>query len=182
MERWKNQSTAILIMILMILGSAFLGSRSSLMELRTKAEQVFLLGSEGDGIGIQNDLEERSAAAYNMTVIARNYLSEGDAVIQAVLEAREELAAAEGPGEKYEADQELETAVKDLKAKLEGLELTEKDAPYPQRLYTDFLSRGETISHDPYNSLAADFNEALKEFPANILSRLTGVKELELFS
>ena len=181
MEILKKQSAAIAVMILMILAATLFGGHSSLAKLRGEAERVFAAGIDGDGIGIQNDLEERSAAAYNLVNIARKYLPETDASIQGVLTARDALSAAGSISDKYEADQALSDAVTDLKNKLDDVNLSEKDAPYPDRLYTNFLSRGETISHDPYNRLAAEFNAALTEFPASLLSKLTGVKSLELF-
>ncbi len=181
MEILKKQSTAIAVMILMIVAAALYGGHSSLSDLRDRAEQVFYLGEAGDGIGIRSDLQERADSAYNLVTVARRYLPETDESLQGVLLARQALDQAASVSEMAKADQALEEAVKDLLSKLEEVNLAEKDAPYPQRLYDSFRSRGDTISHDPYNRHAAEFNETLSEFPANLFSRLTGVKELELF-
>ena len=168
-------------MIFMIVGGTLVGSHNSLMSLRGDAEAVFTMGERGDGIGIQGDLRERDSAAYNMVVIARKYLPEENSLIQNVLAARKALDTANSVREKAGADRTLEVAVKDLYDVLSGMNLSEQDARYPQRLYTDFRSRGDTISHDPYNGEAARFNKTLAAFPAAVLGGLTGVRPLELF-
>ena len=177
----RNSKIAILAMILMIVGGTLVGSHNSLMEIREDTSAIFTMGVRGDGIGIQGDLNERSAAAYNMVVIARKYLPEENALIQNVLSARLALGSSDSVREKARANRALDTAVKDLFDVLNGMTLAEQDARYPQRLYTDFRSRGDTISHDPYNQEAAAFNRTLSGFPAGFLGGLTGVKPLEIF-
>ena len=54
--------------------------------------------------------------------------------------------------------------------------LSDKDESYRQRLYTEFNSRGDTISHDPYYSYAADYNRILQKFPANLIAALTPIQ------
>ena len=46
---------------------------------------------------------------------------------------------------------------------------------YRQSLYADFNSRNDTISHDPYNQYAQDYNQALDGFPASLLAAITPV-------
>ncbi|MCL2121860.1 MAG: LemA family protein [Clostridiales bacterium] len=168
-------------MILMILAGTLIGSHNSLSAMRNTASAIFSLGARGDGIGIQGDLRERGNAAYNMVVIARKYLPEENTLIQNVLAAKEVLDTASSVREKAAANRELGTAVRDLYDVLDEMNLRPPDAGYPQSLYTDFRSRGDTISHDPYNQAAAGFNQILSGFPAGILGGLTGIRRLELF-
>lgn len=181
MNIWRKNSVAIAMMILMIAAGTLIGSHNTLAGMREKTAAIFVMGAKGDGIGVQGDLKEREGTAYNMVVIARKYLPEDNALIQNVLAASESLASAAGVKKKAAADKELERAVKDLFDVLNGMALTEQDARYPQKLYTDFRSRGETISHDPYNQAAAAFNRTLSGFPAGLLGGLTGIRPLELF-
>ncbi|MCL1849437.1 MAG: LemA family protein [Clostridiales bacterium] len=181
MDILKKNSIAAFAMVMMILAGTLIGSHNSLVSLRDKAAGVFVIGARGDGIGIQGDLRERDNAAYNMVVIARKYLPEDNALIQNVLNARKALDSASSVRQKAAADRELAIAVKDLYDVLSGMALSDQDARYPQRLYTDFYSRGETISHDPYNQTAAEFNRILAGFPAGVLGGLTGIQPLELF-
>ncbi len=181
MNIWRNNKFAFVAMLVMIIAGTLIGSHNTLAGMREEGAAVFVAGIKGDGIGIQGDLSERDAAAYNMVTIARKYLPEDNAVIQQVIKARADLAAADSVAEKAKADKALESAVKDLHQVLAAAKLSAQDEKYPQRIYTEFRSRGDTISHDPYNQVAADFNKKLSAFPAGLLGGLTGVKPLELF-
>ena len=64
---------------------------------------------------------------------------------------------------------------------LEDIGLSEKDEAYRQRLYADFSSRGDTISHDPYNGYAQYYNETLSRFPASLIVAVTPAKEAVIF-
>lgn len=176
-----RKNIGILAMVLLILFSALTGAHRGLSKLQGKAEAVFTAGEAGDGIGIQSDLNERLDLAYNMVTIGRKYLPEGDPLLEEVLSARGQLEAGKGPASKYEANSALSIAVKDLYDALKSRSLSATDAPYPDKLYAEFNSRNDTISHDPYNKLAAEFNETLQAFPANVLSKLVFIRPLELF-
>ena len=182
MNMLRKNSVAIVAMVLMIVLGTLVGSHNSLAKIRNKAADSFVLGARGDGIGIQSDLRERDNAAYNLVVIARRYLPEGNALIQNVLRERAAAQEAASVKEKAGADKALEVAFRDLYDVLSGMALSEQDARYPQRLLTDFLSAGDRISHDPYNQAAADFNRVLATFPAGLLGALTGIRPMELFA
>jgi len=177
----QRSSFASFIMILMILAGTLIGSHNSLSAMRNAASAIFSMGAQGDGIGIQGDLRERGNAAYNMVVIARKYLPEENQLIQNVLASKNALDTASSVREKATANRDLTTAVRDLYDVLNGMDLRSPDTGYPQSLYTDFRSRGDTISHDPYNQAAAGFNQVLSGFPAGMLGGLTGIQRLELF-
>ena len=177
----RKNSFAAFAMILMIVAGTLIGSHNSLMNQRTKAAGIFTLGIRGDGIGIQSDLRERDGAAYNMVVIARKYLPEENALIQNVVDARKSMDSASSVKDKATADKALESSVRDLYHVLNGMDLSEQDARYPQRLYTDFRSGGDRIGYDPYNQAASAFNRTLAGFPAGLLGKMTGVRPLDLF-
>ncbi len=165
----------------MIIFGTLAGGRGSLAALREEAGIVFSVGARGDGIGIQSDLNERAAAAYNMVVIARKYLPEENALIRNALAEREALSKAVSVKEKSRANKALSVAVKDLYDALCNMALSDVDSKYPQALYTEFQSGADRISHDPYNVKAAGFNKTLTAFPASVLAALTGIKPLDLF-
>ena len=177
----KDKRIAVLVMLLMIISGTLIGSYNTLADMRKEALAVFSVGIHGDGIGIQGDLNERESIAYNMVIVARRYLQEDHTLIVNVLEARNELLAAGSIRAMRAADQKLETAVKDLCDVLNGMSLSQQDSRYPSSLYSDFRSRGDTISHDPYNAGATAFNSILRRFPAGFFASLTGIKPVELF-
>jgi hypothetical protein len=108
-------------------------------------------------------------------------MDESDPAIQAILDARNTLSDAENPSDKYDANQRLTEAYTDLSEKLQTMNLSKADEKYRAGLVDELNSRNDTISHDGYNKKAEEYNKLLNAFPANILSRLTGVKPLALF-
>ncbi len=178
----KSRKAAAAVMGLLILLSILFGSHRSLTALRGEVEDVFLNGAEGDGFCIQSDLEKQGNIAYNMVTIARHYYEESEPAVRAVLEARDALSGAGSIGEKAKAAKALTQGVTDLHDLLKRTELSEKDEKYPDRLYDEFRSGNDRISRDGYNEKAAEYNGILRQFPANVLGPLTGVKPAELFS
>lgn len=168
-------------MICMILVSVLIGSSRSLSQLAGQVNDAFFQGVNGDGLSIQNDLQQRMNDAYNLVVVGRRYLQEDDAAITQVLTAREALANAQTPSEKYQKNNDLTAATTELYYKLQEQQLSEKDAQYNSQLYAELSSRNTTIQNDGYNQMAEDFNRTLQQFPANLLSKVVFVQPAELF-
>ena len=180
MKLLDRKVAAILMVVMMVVATLF-GSHRSLSALSKKAEQVFYNGVSGDGLCIQNDLTNRAEQAYNLTTVAKRYLSASDPTVAKVLDAWAQMSSANTIGRKYQANQALTTATTELYELLLPMELSESDGRYLRSIYTDLGSRNDTISHDPYNQLASAFNAELDGFPAKLLGSLTGIHPLELF-
>lgn len=176
-----DRKVAAAIMVAMMAAATLFGSHRSLAALSKQAEQVFYNGVSGDGLCIENDLTNRAEQAYNLTVVAKRYLSADDSTVAKVLEARDQMDSAATIGGKYQANQALTMATTELYELLLPMELSESDSRYLRSIYADLNSRNDTIRHDPYNQLAAQFNAELDGFPAKLLGPLTGIRPLELF-
>jgi hypothetical protein len=181
MNLFKNKTFSIIIMIVMIIASILIGSHRSLTGLSVDASNVFISGANGDGMGIQNDLNQRFELSGNLVKITDNYIDINNSIFKTISDARSSLTTAETPKEKYNANIKLTEAVNELYTLLGKENLSDKDERYRNSIYSDFCSRNDTIGHDKYNEYAKKFNDTLKQFPANILSKLTFVKPLELF-
>lgn len=183
----ENKTVAKVAMISLIIAATLIGSHNSLTKLSNKAESIFYTGVNGDGLCIQSDLDKRFEYARNLITISIAYLSPEDIAIIDVETARNELKKAETINKKYIANNSLEESMFNLYNTLEKQGITQKEellnnfSKNPSRIYSEFRSFGDTIKHDKYNDYANDFNIALKNFPANILGKLTFVKSLELF-
>ena len=183
MKLLENKAVSIVLMVVLIAAGTWLGGWKGLSSLYSKAEDVFFVGEDGDGICIENDLSERAAAAGNMVTIARKYLGDSQEV-KALSDASSALTATEKNRDiatRLAANQALDTAMTALYQRLETENLSDQDETYRQRLYADFNSRNDTISHDPYNQYAQTYNQTLAGFPANLLAALTPVHEAVLF-
>lgn len=183
----ENKSIAIIAMVLLIIASILIGSHNSLTKLSSRAESMFFNGINGDGLCIQSDLDKRLEFSRNLVTVSKGYLSPNDSSIINVETARNQLKKATTINDKYKANKNLDEAMFNLYTTLENQGITENEellnnfSKNPTRIYSEFSSYGDTIKHDKYNEYANDFNGALKNFPANILSKVTFVKSLELF-
>lgn len=177
----KQKKTAVCVMIVLIAAGIWVGAYRSLSGLVQNTQTAFFEGENGDGYGIQGDLEDRSALAYNMALVAGRYLEEDDPLLAGVEAARTALSQAQTPSQKYSANEALSDSVTALYERLKTVELSEKDAKYPQNLYADFTAKQDIINRNSYNRLAGECNAALSAFPANLLRQITFVQPVEYF-
>ena len=181
----ENKLICIILMVVLIAGGLFIGGMKGLSGLYGDVEDVFFLGVDRDGIGVANDMTERVSAATNMITIARKYEDKAnDTYKEAIQWLRSDVAALEnalgGNGDIADAvaaNKNVDTAMTFLYNEMEHVALSEQDEKYRQSLYADFNSRGDTISHDPYNQYAEKYMDALEGFPASLIAAVMPVKE-----
>jgi hypothetical protein len=181
MKTRKESKGAALVMAVMIALAVWIGGYRSFSRMYAQVEMVFVAGSEGDGLGIANDLNERTKLAYNLVTVARKYLDVNDAAIIEVLSARDALMQAKSIADKYTANVRLSDAATTLYHALGNMQMDEIDARYRVSIFNDLASRNDTISHDPYNQRALAYNRALTAFPANLLRVITFARSAPLF-
>lgn len=186
MKILENKIISIILMLVLIAGGLFIGGMKGLNGLYSDVEDVFFLGVDRDGIGVANDMTERVKAAFNMVTIARKYEDKANDTYKEAMEwlradaADLELAVSYGKGDIADAvaaNKNVETAMTFLYNEMEQVGLSAQDEKYRQSLYADFNSRGDTISHDPYNQYAEKYMEALDGFPASLIAAVMPVKE-----
>lgn len=181
MEFLKKRSNAWLITLVAIMLASIIGAGSSLNKLRAGAEEVFYLGEDRDGAGIQHDLEMIMSDSANLTVVAGRYMDKNHSLINSIHENREALGAAKTPRKKYEKAQELLHSVTELYTYMGDLSLSEKDKNFRSSLYANINSHNIIISRSAYNQRVREFNDTLNKFPANILSSVVLLSPLELY-
>ena len=177
MKILENKIVCIVLMVVLIAGGFLLGGYKGLAGQYQKAENVFFLGEDGDGICVANDMAERASSLTNMQTVAKKYLPKGDSALESAASSLNEYTQAEGDIRAlFAANSDMDAAMEALYQALDEKILFANDEKYRQRLYADFNSRNDTISHDPYYKYAADYNEILMHFPANIIAGLTPAK------
>ncbi len=183
MQLLQKRGVALVVCALMIVAACLLGTMSSLARLRAQSEELFSLGPDGDGRGIQYDLNEMSTQCHNITVIAGRYLDENDPAVAAVRGGRDTLARAASPRGKRAAAEELRAAATLLRSRLEGLELDRQDKTLLTACAEQINSaqRLIDINMGDYNAGAAYYNRVLRGFPVGLLAPLTGAEPLELY-
>lgn len=181
MKFFRKRLNAWLITLLIIILSTSISAGSSLNELRKQAEDIFYIGEEKDGTGIQHDLDMVMSNCSNLTVVAGRYLDKEHELISAVNEGRTALSASKTPSEKYKEAQNLLHSVTELYTYMGDLELSEKDKNFRNSLYANINSHNIIISRNTYNQYAREFNNTLNQFPANIFGIITFITPLELY-
>ena len=177
MKILENKIVCIVLMVVLIAGGFLLGGYKGLAGQYQKAENVFFLGEDGDGICVANDMAERATSLTNMQTVAKKYLPKGDSVLESAASSLNDFTQAEGDIRAlFAANSGMDAAMAVLYQALDEKILSANDEKYRQRLYAYFNSRNDTISHDPYYKYAADYNEILMHFPANIIAGLTPAK------
>lgn len=183
MDLLKSRKTAWAVLVVVVVLSVLLGSVRSVSSLRQKADQAFTQGTRGDGLGISHYLESRVSLSGNLITVAVRYLDGNDARVTALRQAADNLAQAQTPSAKYQANQTLQPAFQSVYDALEGLYLSQKDEDYRVRLLADFKSRDDSIRYDGYNKLAQNYNDqVLRASPGGALASVFGVRPLELYS
>ena len=177
MDVLNNRAVAAILCALVIAVSSVVGAGASLSGLRRQTEAVF----SSPRVGIQGDLNEISAQAFNITVIAGRYLQQDYIGVTSVHAKRDALIHAATPRENHRAAEELLVAVNMLSRTLESLELSAQDRDLLASCLIEINSRVAFISASGYNQAALRFNQTLEQFPANILGRASGVRPLELY-
>lgn len=181
-ERLKyNKTIAIIVFAAVVLVSVTLSGGSALAKERTQVESKFYEGMQGDSLGIYNDVRARIDAAQNMVTVAQKSLGSEDALLLEIQDLQSKMLNEGSIGELFKLDYTLETKVKLLFAKEDTLSLNETDARLFEKQYYEFLSRGQTISHDGFNTSAQQYNLQLDNFPANLISKAYGIKPIEYF-
>lgn len=189
MKILENKAVCIIIMCALIAAGLFLGGYKSLNGLYNDAAEVFFTGEYKDGICVANDMAERAAAATNMITILSGYPKFEETpgaheMIEELSRAGSELSAnitSQNKGNiaaAIDANKKLDTAMNEVYHALDKQQLTAKDEQYRQKLFADFNSRNDTISHDSYNSCAQTYNSALSSFPGNLIASVMPVKSL----
>ena len=82
MKILENKVVCIILMAVLIAGGFLLGGYKGLAGQYQKAENVFFLGEDGDGICVANDMAECATSLTNMQTVAKKYLPKGDSALK----------------------------------------------------------------------------------------------------
>ena len=117
--------------------------------------------------------------ASDLAYEAMQYL-EDDSAAERVLELCNVLSAEEGPAEgRWTAYKALCGEVDRLYSQLQAEGCADETAV--KIAYNDFQSTRDLIKRDEYHAVAEGYNDTVDAFPANLISGMWGIGEVEVF-
>lgn len=172
MNFFKSRRGAAVVLVFVVIFSTLFGSHRSL------AAEAGKITAQNQNV--MKDLQTRAAVGANLYAVADRYLATDDFArnrLFSALRLLEEKGVAEPMGQ-----QALLWAAELVFEALEGAELSGEEAKYLSGFQAQLKSIENTLSHDPYNALAEEFNNTtLGSFPASLLGPLTGVRDLPVY-
>jgi len=180
MKIFNDRGVARCITAVVICVSFLGGGAKTLNRMGAEASGMFYDGVNGDGMGIQRELDHRANFTQNMVTVANRYIRDDAAATKAEA-ACSDLINAETIKLKSEANRNLTDAAAGLYDRLGRETLSDNDARLRESLFTEIKARNARISNDEYNKNARDFNQKLHIFPASVIRALRLTPELPIF-
>lgn len=177
----QSRKFAFLATILMIVAAIYLGGLRSLYALRSTAEEYYYVGSERSN-SVVSYLEAEVSTARNLLTVAARYIPEDDSGALKLEDVAYELDSELyiNPSLAAQKSENLKQEFTLLADRLDNMTLSDSDSDYVRSLRSSMNSRQNQIAGNPYNEAAQKYNDAIQQFPANLLSEITGAKPLDL--
>lgn len=173
MEQLKKRSTALLIVLVLVLGVSGFKSRITFASYAKAVETEFYEGV--DGASIAADLESKISTSKNLIFIAEKYLKD-ETEIETLKQAIEGLEKANSIKEKSQANQTMDDAFFALSVQLDTVKLSDRDRDYQIALVYDYKGLNDMIDKSPYHKRVDEYLKQTVGFPASVLYKLSGVE------
>ena len=180
-----RQAVAVLLSIVVMLG-CFVGFGGAKVRAKyAAAKGWFSTGVAADsGYTLNEELTTRLNTAANIITTASNTLGADSAEVQTAQAALDSLSVYTGGRMHmlYQSNEALGTAIGQLYAKLQEQAADPMKMGAVQGQYSQFNSAQTILSNLHYNDAVQSYQSNVGGFPANLLGRLFGVQEVELFA
>lgn len=144
-------------------------------------ERTFIYGTD-PGLTTRHSmdayLDRCSEYSARLAQEAKQYLNDSE-MIDEVLMLSEELNAADGIEGRYVLYTELSARVEDMYSALQAAGASNETGV--TTAYHDYTSAQNLIKNDGYYMEAADYNDVIGAFPANVIAALRGLDKADTF-
>ena len=176
-----QRMAACAVCIACILVSIFGIGAWKLSKMRGALEDVFIYGTDttlATRHSMDAYLDRCSEYALRLAQESKQYLSDAE-IIDEVLSLADKLNASDGIDGRYEVYTQLSRAVETMYSHLQSAGASNETGV--TTAYHDYTSAQNLIKNDGYYMEASEYNSTIKAFPANIISKMFGLKPAETF-
>ena len=156
------------------IGGKFISVNNNLITLEENIESQMA--------NIDSKLQRRNDLIPNVVSAVKGAMKQETEVFTAIADARSKMAGAKTDNEKFEASNELSSAISRLLVVKESYpEL--KSNEQVSKLITELEGTENRISieRDKYNSAVKDYNTAIRKFPNSLVANIAGHDKKEYF-
>ena len=150
----KNRVFAWAVTIMVIVLSVFVGAYTSYASMRSVVVAAF----ESEIIPL---VHEAMVPAFNMHVVAQNYLSPSEIAAIGIGRYVENIRNTDNPNQIYRYFVQLNRGVWEIYDRLAAMEISDRNRNFVISFHADFMMLDLIISQAGYNNTAGNFNDAL---------------------
>ena len=171
--------TAIIIMLVAILGSSTISAVSSMNNMVTKLETHFYAGDHNDNLSIYNDIIDKTEIANNLYKLAKEYVSTNDSHMKEIQKLINDIPETKSVSKLYKRVKTLDGDVDWVISELSNKNLTDTHKELLTKYQSQYRSETNTINSDNYNTLVRKYYDETKGIPGSLFRLIA--KKAEYF-
>ena len=181
MKLFRKNSVAVLVFVLSVVLSILISGHLQLAKEADRVLDVFYEGERGDGLSIYSDLKDLVDASREIVSLSQKVMDPATEELVALNKAISEFQSAETPQEYYAVYERIVSQIDDVSALFVVYCEDDSQMKMFEAKAAVFASKMNTIGYDPYNSYVREYEKLLKNFPAGLIAKITGVQEVNAF-
>jgi LemA protein len=160
--------------VLLLIVLPLIGSYNGLVDKEEAVDQSFA--------DLDAQLQRRADLLPNLVAAVRGILQQEQAVFGEIARARENYAGAESSEEKFDASNELESAIGRLLVIVEAYpQLQSNENVRDLQVQLEGTENRIAQSRRDYNGVVTDYNRSIRRFPRNLTANVFGFDRKPLF-
>ena len=171
--------TAIIIMLVAILGSSTISAVSSMNSMVTKLETHFYAGDYNDNLSIYNDITRKAKIGQNLVNMSKDYINANDSHIKDIQQIVNDIPETKSISKLAKYVNSLDENVAWLITELSNKDLTDTHKNLLIDYQSNYRSLTNTIRQDNYNTLVKAYYDETKGFPGVVFRGIA--KKAEYF-
>lgn len=172
--------TAIIIMLVAILGSSTISAVSSMNSMVTKLETHFFEGeTDYANQSIFADILKKANTATKLANLAKEYIGANESHVKKILQISNDIRETKSISKLYDEMNTLDENVKWLTSELSNKDLTDTHRTMLNGYRGEYRSETNTINSDNYNTLVRRYYDETKGFPGSVFRLIA--KKAEYF-